>query len=319
MAKKKTAQKSPRKVAAKTYPHTDLDGAFQNGVMFDGGDYEHRIETADWGKLVVPSGKIVACDVMMPKWGKPFRQTVPPGTYPVTISWNQSAVCAMQVRFKRGKAVAWEPALRVGDKKPTGPLPPCFGVDSGVAAFFDAAAAKKVDKEFEDWGEQFSAVYGKQHVLELNPKNGANVVWSHSGHGDGGYPSFWGRDRQGEIVCLAIDFLVLVKPRYEIFEINDLAAKLKEGIVEPRLADAGYSEVRLTWRRAKGELELRYCGPDWLEFSLVSGKGKQGHAGSSGGGSQGTYYHLRKFDPRSDPKAKIILQRFVGFESLPRK
>lgn len=318
MAKKKTAKKSPRKVVAKTFPHTDLEGAFVDGVVFDGGDYEHRMETADWGKLVVPSGKIVACDVLQPGWVKPFRQAVPPGSYPVTISWNQSAVCAMQVRFKRGKVTTWEPALRVGDKKPTGPLPPCFGVDGGVAAFFDAAAAKKTGKDFAAWSEQFSAVYGKQHELELDPKNGANVVWSHSGHGDGGYPSFWGRDRNGEIVCLAIDFLVLVKPLYETFEITDLTAKLKAGVVvDPRLADAGYSDVRLNWRRGKGELELRYRGPDRLECSFFNGKGKEYYQGS-GGGSQGEYYHIRKFDPKSDPQAKVVLKQFVGFASLPR-
>jgi hypothetical protein len=36
-----------------------------------------------------------------------------------------------------------------------------------------------------------------------------------SGYGDGSYPSYWGLDKNGEVLSLVIDFLVLLVPEYD--------------------------------------------------------------------------------------------------------
>ena len=109
-------------------PHTDFEGAFTAGTVFRHGEIEWTMETAKWGTLVTPTGRLIACDVVGgPGRVKPFKRKVEPGKYPVDLSWNGTETCAMRVRFSRRKTASWEPALRAGERpsKKHEMHPPC--------------------------------------------------------------------------------------------------------------------------------------------------------------------------------------------------
>ena len=42
------------------------------------------------------------------------------------------------------------------------------------------------------------------------PDSEHNIAMFHSGYGDGLYPSYWGIDKDGNVVSLVIDFFVLL-------------------------------------------------------------------------------------------------------------
>ena len=60
------------------------------------------------------------------------------------------------------------------------------------------AAARPTYVHTRDWAD-----------FLLDDKTGLNVVFCSSGWGDGSYASYWGFDRDGEVVCLVTDFQVL--------------------------------------------------------------------------------------------------------------
>ena len=85
-----------------------------------------------------------------------------------------------------------------------------FGVDAGTAAFTDATAAPDLGRRYWDdlvAGTQVEDVHGVAVVDD--PANGTNLVAYPSGRGDGSYPVWVGRDREGEVTCFVADMLVL--------------------------------------------------------------------------------------------------------------
>jgi hypothetical protein len=304
-------------------PHTDFDGAFTPGTVFLHGEDEWTMETVKWGTLVTPTGRLVACDALGPGRVKPFKRTVEPGKYPVDLAWNGSETCALRVRFSRRNTVHYEPALRVGERpsKNAEAHPPCFGIDSGIAGVFDSKAARIAGKD-KEWSSRLDE--GGDHALELDPKSGAGMVWCYSGYGDGGYPSFWGLDRSGEVAALVLDFLVLVEGVYDKHVVTNLPDKVGTELDDPWFKECGCTAVRLTWSKGKGELRIEYRRAESLDITLLNGRGKPIHQGGSGGGggsigdSNCPRYDFRKVDLRKENRAKLVFRKFTGFRSLER-
>lgn len=301
-------------------PHTDFEGAFTVGTVFVQGKNRSTMETAKWGILVTPTGRLVVCDpIMGPGRVKPFKRTVEPGKYPVDIAWDGSATCAMRVRFSRRKPVCWEPALRVGERSSKNTAePPCFGVDSGMAGVFDSKAARIASQD-EAWSHRIDT----SHSLELDPKSGAGMVWCFSGHGDGGYPSYWGLDRSGQIASLVLDFLVLVEGIYEEHVISNLSEKIGTQLKDAWFSERGCTNVKFTWSKNKNELRLEYRRAEPLEITLLNNRGKPIHRGGSGGGTLGDpkslQYFFRQVDLVKEKRAKLVFRKFLGLRSLPRE
>lgn len=300
-----------------TVPHTDFDGAFTTGTVFVHGEDRCATETLKRGTLVTPTGRLVACDVLRPERAQPFKRKVEPGKYPVDIACIDWATCALRVRFSRRKPAVWEPALRVGERrtKDIETHPPCFGVDSGMAGIFDAKAATLAGKD-ENWSAGFDANAGR--TVEIDARTGANVVWSFSGNGDGGYPSYWGLDRSGDVAALVLDFLVLVEPLYDELAIEDLPNRVGNAFEDPWFEQAGCTDVRLSWSKRKGELRLEYRCAEALEVELLNNRGRPNYGGSSGGGQNGLHHFTRDVDLEKEKRAKLVVRRFVGIRSLPR-
>jgi hypothetical protein len=104
------------------------------------------------GDLVLPSGRIIACD---PGWlwckdVDPFTRTVPPGRYPVLLSVVDSGrtACAM-VKFCSESPVRWEMALRPGEDLAELRRNQFFGygVDAGMGCFVDAQVVERRSDE----------------------------------------------------------------------------------------------------------------------------------------------------------------------------
>jgi len=207
--------------------HTDLAAAFVDGQTFVGDDGQ-IIQTAvrEVAHLVVTSGRLIACDPGYGSGRTAFERTIPKGRYPVILSVAQGSVVCAMVRIRNDEPIRWEMALTSGQKAAELKHDSYFGysVDSGEGCFVDADQDKLLDGlSLESLIEKRSkpapdAFQGHWGVKTLNSRSGGNLVAFHAGEGDGAYPSFWGLDKNGEVVCLVTDFLVLIShPTIEFF------------------------------------------------------------------------------------------------------
>jgi hypothetical protein len=179
-----------------------------------GGETRARIEIVSAGDLHLPSGCLVAADPgLLSADQAPYLVTVSPGSYPVTISRAHLAgdeehvrVAAARVTVADRPAATWEMALRDGED----PLDLReghlygVGVDAGLACFLDAEAR-----------EGYAALFGGDLPNELERDHGGfrmldggRLIVFQSGWGDGAYPTWIGRDGNGEIVCFVTDMLL---------------------------------------------------------------------------------------------------------------
>ncbi len=197
-----------------------VDDMFRPGLSGEGPDGEAvAVAVVDGGRLVLPTGRLVAADpaFLMSK-EEPFEATVPPGGYQVWLSMavlseDHQQVAGAKLVIRDEPALTWEPALRprqdvrlLGDEQFYG-----VGVDGGMAAFYDAAAAGSLESIVEEMpGALFERVYEAAGAAEVvDPGSGANLIAFESGWGDGSYPVWLGRTAAGEVAAFVIDFLVL--------------------------------------------------------------------------------------------------------------
>ncbi len=64
----------------------DLDRLLTPGATYEDEDYGYVIEREVLGDLVLPSGHIVACDIVFASSQPPFTVVVPAGSYPL-VAW----------------------------------------------------------------------------------------------------------------------------------------------------------------------------------------------------------------------------------------
>lgn len=186
------------------------------GVDKDLGTYTTEIRQI--GTLSLPTGKIVACDPLVFPDSEPFALTVRPGAYPVCLHIvhfgpDHLRTAYAILRFKNSFPVRWEMATIAGQDLAVLKEDEFFGysVDAGTGCFMDVEAANLLagmedgDKFYD---EVIEPVYDEWADIQLNG-SGLNLILFHSGWGDGAYPSYWGYDGSGEVVCLVTDFGVL--------------------------------------------------------------------------------------------------------------
>jgi hypothetical protein len=305
--------------------HTDFEHAFTNGTVFVVGDEEVVMKTLDGGSLGTPTGSIVASDAMSIYEARPFVRRVPPGTYPVTLAWFDNCICCMKVQFSNNAPVAWEQAKRE-DEDPT-PLPPGefwgFGVDSGMAGFFDGDAALALADD-ESWADRFQAADASRTSptcqIILEESTGASVVACMAGYGDGGYPCFWGLDAQGIPVCLVADFLVLTEEVTSTWEVPNLAASLGRTLTDPWLVAHGYESVQIE-QVGQDDIVVHCKGREDIDMSVRSADGQQlGWPNTYG--HQRNSWHFEQL-PHDDPtrlaNATLVFKASDGVRPLSPK
>jgi hypothetical protein len=188
-------------------PRNALWDAFTDGHRFqtdDGKFVTTRI--ADAGALVLATGRIVVSDPILDPFKKPLSVDVPADTYPVLLSLIKDDVALVMVNFGEGPPIHWQAAN-----------PKTFGVDSATGCLMDHKVCRflrrkavddkydKYSRRFQDALEENEGMWGSYCV---DAASGANVVLFRTWGGDGVFPSFFGYNSVGEVVCLIIDMFL---------------------------------------------------------------------------------------------------------------
>jgi hypothetical protein len=172
------------------------------------------------GSLRLPTGRLVAVD---PSWlsGRrrppgigPFTVTVPPGTYPLELAllrWEDLRVAAARLTVADKPVTAWEMAVHDGQNHAT--LRPGYffgvGVDVATIAVFDAAALDEVGRIQDADPTAFDVRHADRPVTRADVVPGVNAIAFTTGWGDGSYPVWIGRTRDGGVGCFILDMLML--------------------------------------------------------------------------------------------------------------
>jgi hypothetical protein len=194
-----------------------LDGGGGGGGGGFGGGRTTRVSVSVMkaGKLRMPSGHVVAKDPTWVARVDAFTVAVPPGEYPLLLSVVRFADRASDTRVAAAKLVirdeaaqTWEMALLPGqDPRLLGNGEFYgFGVDAGMACFYDDAAAEAFDTIMDD---SYDLLGPKLTGSVSDRESGANLIAYASGWGDGSYPTWIGRDGSGNVTCFVSDMLVM--------------------------------------------------------------------------------------------------------------
>ena len=189
----------------------------------------------DLGDLQVTSGRLAACDPFV-NLVDPLVTLVEPGTYPVRVTvadvseeqdGSHLREAFLSLILAEGTAATIEPA----HSESAGPPPAGqwygVGVDAGTVAFTDASAIASgmpenprtwYDELFDNgrpdsWFSLMDAdgdqLPGFANIVLPRATDGANLVLSHSGWGDGFYPLVLTRDADGTVLGVHLDLLVV--------------------------------------------------------------------------------------------------------------
>ncbi len=184
----------------------------------------------DLGPIKITSGKIAAFDPVV-FMGGAFAKRVPNGKYPVLLAVEMRRdpavmgklasppwpfVVFARVELADRPAVRWELALFEDDKlnekdsrKLTG-----YGVDSGMGAFADARSKTLIQKvhdtamsdEITKRVERFHGARAGAPAWAKVKYGEAEMIRFGSFGGDGQYASYWGYDKDNNVVALMTDF-----------------------------------------------------------------------------------------------------------------
>ena len=175
-------------------------------------------------RLALPTGRLVAADAPDLPAAKPFKSTFPLGEHPVVLTVaryedKDERVAAARVQFAKGTVTSWEEAN-----------PSMILVDSGTAAFCDAAVVRDLSKMLKKDQTAFlnrieRAIDDnyrdtRSHAdLRLPTRSGPHLIACSSGFGDGGYGAYLGYGAKKQLLCLLLDFGLLLTQE----EIDDMA------------------------------------------------------------------------------------------------
>jgi len=216
-------------------PFSDLNAILKDGSCLQY-DWQYQglqnvtISTHQIGKLVLTSGRIIACDPLIgPDTRYHFKKTIEPGRYPLIVSvadfqpiGDTRFACAM-LRISDEPTAHWEvAAINEPALAQTNDRTAC-GVDAGTASFMDCEAALILERLFpnevlfEGFCDRITAEMEKNSFrkhsvttgwadMQVSEATEANMIAFSSGWGDGGYASFWGYDARGTLTSLVTDF-----------------------------------------------------------------------------------------------------------------
>jgi len=211
----KASSPSPPPSSAKSDPadYTSLLAA-SSFPLKDGS--QARLQTQSIGPIVLPTGRIVACDPLVCPETLPFERAATPGAYPLFIVIahirTDQRIALAVIHFSQQPAVTWQPATLPNHARG-------YGVDSGNGCFMDARAAEQLlinestsAKIYDAAAEQMTRNYlhtrSWANVI-ADGQSGANVILFSSGYGDGFFESYFGFDNAGNLATLLTDFKVL--------------------------------------------------------------------------------------------------------------
>jgi len=212
-----------------TSPKIDYDYYFDPETKTD------EFEALEIGKLVTPTGKIIACDPCVLHTGeyKHFVKTVATGSYPIKIVVNKKhpyrkELCAMaRIECTNLPAVRWEQAERCGGKSSNINLSKSgLYIDSGLACFCDFKTqidyinylnnTYKKNPWTDFYNNELDVIFKDNASNKISlglwanfsiPNSPNNIIMVETGEGDGVYDCYWGIDKNGNTTSLLLDFV----------------------------------------------------------------------------------------------------------------
>lgn len=182
------------------------------------------IEKIEAGMLNLVTGKIIGTDPILMYDDQCFSRKVRPGSYPVyvyvgKVEGRKSQTVISEVRFAQGRPVKWEMALLKGENAVSFGKDEFMGyeVENGLGCFMDEHVMDMLDVMSEANLEKYEKTIRKRvressnSVAEvvMDKKTNANIIIFASGWNDGTFPTYYGLDRDGKILRLVTDFMVI--------------------------------------------------------------------------------------------------------------
>ncbi len=171
------------------------------------------------GDLLLPTGRLVACDPVAYPEAVPFSLSLPKGHFAVLLSvadtTDDQRVAFATIQFRKETPVRWETLVAQSSGDTEDSLG--FGVDSGVAGFMDystvAAMKAKEQEDEQSFYEAMDAEMKKTEVptwswLNMPFGNGNPVAFS-PGYGDGEYLTYAGFESGGVVTVVVTDFSIV--------------------------------------------------------------------------------------------------------------
>lgn len=209
---------------------------FDDGEIIGGVGYDIVVHRRSVGELVLPTGKLIACDPLLTLDSEPFEIDLDPGSYPVSLiipeMRDERLVAYAIIAIRATDVCRWEIATLPphDDQAFADPLEDNgYSVDSNVGAFLDRESARALinyhqlvmpeDNDFERhlWGRikrrrQQGAGWASIDLradLQMPFGDGRNLVVFDAGYGDGHYSTYIGYDADDEVAQIVTDFEVL--------------------------------------------------------------------------------------------------------------
>lgn len=196
-------------------------------------DEPHELVVVECGDLVMPSGRLVAADPFVNLRRQNRYFPVPTGSYPVRVTIDETIEREMYVSLILA-------ATTESERHPLIPFMPDdehypasadeyfsgIAVDAGTVCFVDDEAVRRyMPPDEATWLEElfdnssadswFHLMDDPAHIRDglaniplPHATDGANIIISHSGWGDGFYPVIGGYDAQGALAAIHIDLRI---------------------------------------------------------------------------------------------------------------
>lgn len=193
-----------------------FEAAFYDSTTVYSGGVKYSCSSVKLGTVKLETGKLIVGDPVTIFDATPLKYTFPIGSYPVELACTESkygkVVTYSRILFSKEEVVKWEFALKPNQKEIDliDTVFYCFGVDASTAMFID----QKVNKLFSqkpqtEWDTIFTKLEAVHYEGYIHNFEGHNFAVFSTGYGDGCYGVYIGKDKNGKICRVLIDFSVL--------------------------------------------------------------------------------------------------------------
>lgn len=188
------------------------------------------IESFDAGKILFPTGRIVACDPVITNDMKEFKINFPSGEYPVLVHKERESNCIAYVEIVFGdeEISDWKLASTEDQNIEELKGEEIFGypVESGMGCFMDVETQDCLNhlekKLFHRKGQEFMGIYEEffhEHFYNQNgavdqfafvkphEEKGGNIFAFETGYGEGFYASYIGFGKDNQPLKLVTEFI----------------------------------------------------------------------------------------------------------------
>ena len=198
------------------------DSAFEPGCIIEQeeGRFSMRVQSA--GDLILKTGQLIGADPFILVGDAPFVQSVPTGTFSVRLAIakidDDERVALARIDFSQDPVDHWEMALLPGQELEALEEDEIYGftTDAGTACFMDKMSSDSLKSEISEGSDFFEELMEEMDENFESTWTWANMELEHgniisfmSGYGNGYYATYFGKDKEGDVVAVVTDFDVL--------------------------------------------------------------------------------------------------------------